>query len=158
MEEIDSEELIGALEMIMGKFQEDIGPFAVQLAQQLTNKYLALVTDDNSGDREAQEEKDKAATGCFTAIRRILEACNKDKLKIGAILPIVYPILLHSLTPDGLDCIDQGIDCINIFLYYACSKETRVPLELWKLLPQIMLVTACNEDDSGCGIAFEILG
>ena len=33
MEEIDSEELIGALEVIMEKYQEDIGPFAVQLAQ-----------------------------------------------------------------------------------------------------------------------------
>ena len=32
MEEIDSEELIGALEMIMEKYSEDIGPFAVQLA------------------------------------------------------------------------------------------------------------------------------
>ena len=39
MEEIDSEELIGALEVIMEKYQEDIGPFATQLAQKLTNKY-----------------------------------------------------------------------------------------------------------------------
>jgi len=33
MEQIDSEELIAALEVIMEKYQEDIGPFAVQLAQ-----------------------------------------------------------------------------------------------------------------------------
>jgi hypothetical protein len=32
MNEIDSEELIGALEIIMEKFQDDIGPFANQLA------------------------------------------------------------------------------------------------------------------------------
>ena len=32
MNEIDSEELIGALEIIMEKFQDDIGPFATQLA------------------------------------------------------------------------------------------------------------------------------
>lgn len=99
-----------------------------------------------------------AAAGCVTAIRRILEACNKDKQQLGAILPIVYPILLHSLTPDGLDCIDEGIDCVNIFLYYACSTETRVPAELWKLVPQMMFVTAGNDDDIDGGFAFEMLG
>ncbi len=79
MEDIDSEELIGALEMIMEKYSEDIGPFAVQLAQQLTNKYQALVTEENGDDDDAEEEKALAAAGCVTAIRRILEACNKDK-------------------------------------------------------------------------------
>ena len=29
MEEIDSEELISALEIIMQKYQDDIGPFAI---------------------------------------------------------------------------------------------------------------------------------
>jgi len=33
MEEIDSEELISALEEIVEKFSEDIGPFAIKLAQ-----------------------------------------------------------------------------------------------------------------------------
>lgn len=42
---------------------------------------------------------------------------------------------MHSLTPDGLDCIDDGLDCINIFIYYACTLETRVPAELWTMLP-----------------------
>ena len=39
MDEIDSEELIGALEQIMEVFADDIGPFAVQLSQQLASKY-----------------------------------------------------------------------------------------------------------------------
>ena len=80
MEEIDSEELIAALEVIMEKYQEDIGPFAVQLAQQLTNKYHALVTEDHGdNDDDGEEERALAATGCVTAIRRIVEAINKDK-------------------------------------------------------------------------------
>lgn len=43
MEMIDSEELIGALEEIMEQYSEEIGPFAVQITQQLTNKYQSLV-------------------------------------------------------------------------------------------------------------------
>ena len=125
----------------------------------MTNKYRALVTDDNGGDdADADEEKALAAAGCVTAIRRILEACNKDKIGLRQILPIIYPILLHSLTPDGLDCIDEGLDCINIFVYYACDRESRVPAELWKLLPQMIYITAGNDNDVDGGFAFEMLG
>ena len=60
------------------------------------------------------------------------------------ILPIVYPIMVHSLTPDGLEAIEEGLDCINIFIYYGCDKTTRVPIELWKLLPQMIYVAAGN--------------
>jgi len=134
MEQIDSDDLIGALETIMEIFSEDIGPYAVQLAQQLANKYHALVTDDNDDEDEA-EERLLAAAGCVTAIRRIVEAINKDKVGLAQILPIIYPILMHSLTPDGLDAIDEGLDVINIFVYYACDRTTGVHPNLWKLLP-----------------------
>lgn len=107
----------------------------MQLATQLTSKYQSLVSEDNGEDDDGVEERLLAAAGCITAIRRILEALNKDKVQLGLVLPIIYPLLVHSLTPDGLDAIDEGLDCINIFVYYACDAEHRVPNELWKLLP-----------------------
>mmetsp|Transcript_42364 Transcript_42364/g.55849 ORF Transcript_42364/g.55849 Transcript_42364/m.55849 type:complete len:774 (-) Transcript_42364:479-2800(-) len=157
MESIDSEELIGALEEIVEKFSEDIGPFAVQLCQQLAAKYQAMVTEDNGDDDDGEEERALAAAGCVTAMRRIIEAINKDKAGLASILPIIYPILMHCLTPDGLDSIDDGLDCTNIFIYYACDRESRVPVELWKLLPQMMYITGGNDDDVDGGFAFEQL-
>lgn len=65
--------------------------------------------------------------------------------------------MMHSLTPDGLDSIDDGLDCINIFIYYACDRETRVPAELWKLLPQLMFITGGTDDDVDGGFAQEQL-
>jgi len=47
---------------------------------------------------------------------------------MAAILPIIYPILMHSLTTDGLDAIDDGLDCINVFVYYGCDKQIGVPV------------------------------
>ena len=91
-------------------------------------------------------------------MRRIIEAINKDKDGLRAILPIIYPILMHSLTPDGLDAIEEGLDCINIFIYYACDRTTRIPAELWKLLPQMMYIVAGKQDDVDGGFAFEFLG
>lgn len=72
-------------------------------------------------------------------------------------LPIIYPILMHSLTPEGLDAIDDGLDCINIFVYYACDNQSRVPNELWKLLPQMLYIVAGNPDDVDGGFAHEYL-
>lgn len=115
------------------------------------------MTEDNGDDEDADEEKALAAAGCVQAIRRILEALNKDKEGMRAVFPIVYPILMHSLTPDGLDAIEDGMDCVNIFLYYACDRETRAPIELWKLLPQMMYIVAGAENDVDGGFAHEYL-
>ena len=38
-----------------------------------------MTEDQGNVDDEAEEEKALAAAGCVTAIRRILEAINKDK-------------------------------------------------------------------------------
>ena len=82
---------------------------------------MALVQDDNDDDDEDVQERELAAAGCVTAIRRIIEALNKDKAGLRQLLPIIYPILIHSMTPDGLEAIEDGLDCINIFIYYACD-------------------------------------
>ena len=114
---------MSALEGIVEGYSEEIGPFAVQLSQQLVNKYHSLTaeTEGVNADEhsDGEEEKMLAAAACVTAIRRIVDACNKDKNGLRQILPIIYPILQHSLTEDGLDVIDEGLDCINILIYHA---------------------------------------
>ena len=64
---------------------------------------------------------------------------------------------MHSLTPDGLDVLEDGLDCIITFIYHACDRNTRVPGELWKLLPQMMFIAAGNEGDVDGGFGFEHL-
>ena len=93
----------------------------------MTTKYKALVADDGNDNDDDAEEKALAAAGCVTAMRRIIEAINKDKQGLQNILPIIYPILMHSLTPDGLDAIEEGLDCINIMIYYAFDKSMPIP-------------------------------
>ena len=91
--------------------------------------------EETGGEADGEEEKYLAAAGCITAIRRILEAINKDKQGLAQVLPIIYPILIHSLSEDGIDCLEEGLDIINIFLYYACDRETGIAAELWKFVP-----------------------
>jgi hypothetical protein len=71
MTEIESEELMNALEEIVGFYKDDIEPFALQLAEQLVSSYQRLVAvnaDEDDG------ESALAAVGCVTAIRRIIDS------------------------------------------------------------------------------------
>jgi hypothetical protein len=116
MSEIDSEELVRALEEIVGHFKDDIAPYALQLTEQLVNSYQRLITVNVEED---DGESALAAVGCVEAVRRVLDSCQNNKELLHQLENIIYPILMHSLTPDGLDAIEDGLDCIALILYHG---------------------------------------
>jgi hypothetical protein len=50
MNEIESEELVNALEEIVSLYKDDIGPFAIQLTEQLVASYQRLVQTNPEDD------------------------------------------------------------------------------------------------------------
>lgn len=73
--EIDSEKLVAALEAIMARYKDDMGPYAIQIASQLVTQYQRLIQVDVDED---DGESALAAVGCVTAIRRLLDSVNKE--------------------------------------------------------------------------------
>ena len=154
MNDIDSEELIGALEEIMTIFKDDMGPFALQISTQLVEQYKRLIqTDVEEDDGEAA----LAALGCVTAIVRVLHSIEKNPPLIRQVEAIIFPILMHSLTPDGLDAIEDGIDIINTIVYHGTTAEMPISADLWKLFPQLLHITVGNDNDEEGGYGFEYL-
>ena len=154
MTEIESEELVSALEELVAFYHEDIEPFALQLAQQLVESYKRLVkvnADDDDG------ESALAAVGCVTAIRRIIDSVQKNTELIAKIEEVVYPVLLHSLTPDGLDSIEDSLDCIAMILYHG--KQGAISASIWKLFAQLLYVVCGEEgeEEHGGGYGFEYI-
>ena len=46
---------------------------------------------------------------------------------------MIFPIMMHGLTPDGLDAIEDALDCIAIIIHngpYGKMHE-----DMWKLFP-----------------------
>jgi hypothetical protein len=115
MDEVDNEELVGALEEIVDIFSEDIAPFAEGLCLELMKAYQRMVTTDVDED---DGETALAAMGCVTAIRRILNSAQDNKELLSKLEQTIFPIILFSITPDGLDSIEDGLDCATILLYY----------------------------------------
>lgn len=148
--EIDSEKLVAALEAIMARYKDDMGPYAVQIASQLVTQYQRLIQVDVDED---DGESALAAVGCVTAIRRLLDSVNKEPNMLLQLQSVIYPILMHGLTPDGLDAIEDGLDCIAIILYYG----NQVNSDMWRLLPQMLYIVAGKDDDVDGGFGNEYL-
>jgi len=116
-----------------------------------------------------QEDEDDgesilAAVASFTSMRRILDAVQTDLTVLRTVESIIYPCLLHSLTADGLDSIEEGIDCITLILYHGYKRpegaqvagpQTGISEAMWKLYPQLLYVCAGADGDQDGGFGFE---
>jgi hypothetical protein len=72
-----------------------------------------------------------AAQGCVVTIRRILDSVSKNQDLLAKLEEIIIPMLMFTLTPDGLDSIEDSLDCIALLLYHGRSVSQR----MWKLFP-----------------------
>jgi len=65
---------------------------------------------------------------------------------------------MHGLTPDGLDTIEDGLDCIALLIYHSCENGSgQVSQEMWKLFPQMLYIVGGKDGDVDGGFAFEYL-
>jgi hypothetical protein len=153
MNEFDNEELVAAFENIMTIFEDEIRPYAVGICQHLRTMYQRCIAADQAGGDDWGESI-LAACGAVTSIRRILDACQDDVALLRQIENIIYPVLLHSLTPDGLDAIEEGIDCITLLLYHG-YKSPPLSNDMWKLYPQLLYVVAGGDKENQGGFGLE---
>lgn len=151
MNEFDNEELVAAFENIMTIFSAEIQPYAADICKHLKQQYVRLIGQDIGED---DGESILAAIASITSIRRIIDAIQNDIPLLTQVEHIVYPVLLHTLTADGLDSIEEGIDCITLFLYHG-YKNRPISAEMWKLYPQLLYVCAGSDGDKEGGFGFE---
>lgn len=123
----------------MTVFQDDIAPYTVQLATNLTSQYQRLIQVTFEED---DGESTLAAVGCVSAICRIVEAAKNDPANLQQLQQIVYPILMHGLTPEGMDVTEDCLQCLNMLVYYGTPKGYSIAPAMWKLLPQLMYMVA----------------
>lgn len=88
-------------------------------------------------------------------IRRILDSIAKNQELLLKIEEIIMPVLMYSLTPDGLDSIEDALDCIAMILYHGPTG--RVSARLWKIFPQLLYLVCGDEKDPDGGYGFEYI-
>ena len=62
-----------------------------------------------------------------------MHSVQDNKEVLSKIENVIYPLMLHGLTPDGLDSIEDVLDCIALVLYHG--PERGISKNMWKLYP-----------------------
>ena len=72
MDDIDFEDLVGALRKIVVVYQDEIAPFAVSLCHKLSEAYVRCMNQKGKDIEDIDNEISLTADGLITAIRRVL--------------------------------------------------------------------------------------
>ena len=88
-------------------------------------------------------------------IRRIIDSVSKNIEIIQKIEEIVIPVLMYSITPDGMDSIEDALDCITMILYHG--NNGAITQRMWRLLPMLLAMVTGDEKDPDGGYGFEFI-
>ena len=122
IDDIDYDELITSLKTIVEYFEDEIGPYALELCSKLGEAYMRLSemkkTVEGSGQLDLDQETSLTAEGLMTAIRRILNS-------ISGRYPELYPQLeevlqqpiLTTLNDYATESTDEGLTCLCELVY-----------------------------------------
>ena len=133
--EFENDTLIGSLKGIFELYSEVIGPYALDLAKNLSELFFkcldkekkAQEADDDTSEKEKEVmDSGFACQGCLVAIEEILHS-NIDKTILPAFFEIVQPIFEYTFSEEGLDFMSESASILNMFVY---SFET-IPDGMW---------------------------
>ena len=114
--EIDSEDVVEALESIISAFPKEIVPFALELTQHLANAFIRMIEKDINED---EGESAMAAVSTLNTIGKIIDVLEDrpdDLLRISFIL---NPAFEYCLSERGSDYFEETLSLLTCLLYYV---------------------------------------
>uniref|UniRef100_A0A383WBL3 Importin N-terminal domain-containing protein n=1 Tax=Tetradesmus obliquus TaxID=3088 RepID=A0A383WBL3_TETOB len=133
MNEVENEELVFTLEVLVDKFGDEIAPFAVNLARNLTAafwKYSGMA--DGEDGEEEDDQAAVAAYGCLKALNTLLDGVAEMKHLLPVLEEVLYPVMAKCLSSDGQDVLEDVLELLAYFTYFG-----ELSPRLWGLWPQL---------------------
>ena len=150
MNEIESEDLVSALEEVVSIFSAEIEPFAVELWEKLVMSYWRMMQAEEE-DEDDFGENGLGAMSCITTIRKIFDSVKTKPELLKSLEQMCFKLFLNCTTPDGLESIDDMMACEIMMMYHW----DLVSEELWSLLPHLVKIVIGGEDETEGGYGFE---
>lgn len=116
MNEIDSEELVDALEDIVGKFSFEMMPYALDLTEHLVLNFMRLSCKDS---KEDDGESTMAAISILNTISKIIDVLEERPDDLVKISFLLIPILDYCLSLTGKDYFEEALHALTFLLYFA---------------------------------------
>ncbi|KYQ94245.1 hypothetical protein DLAC_04540 [Tieghemostelium lacteum] len=136
--ESESDELILTIESIINKFKEEVAPYALDLAQKLTESFIQLA--------EAEKEDPESGVGsqeCLKVLMVLLKAMRNIPRIFNQLETIIMPVLKLLITEDHFFYLEDALIVLTYLTYYP-KKISELS---WQMFPQMMHVfDACACD------------
>ena len=123
IDDIDYDKLIESLKVIVEVFEEEIGPYAIQLCSKLGEAFLRLneaqkVNCGGGAELDVDAQTSLTADGLITAIRRILTSISGKYPQLYPQLEEILeqPIIATLTDPQGTS-VEEGLSCLSELLY-----------------------------------------
>merc|ERR1712137_145120 len=123
--EMDSDDLINALEFIIFKFQDHIQPHAVELVRNIWQSFLRII------NQEEAEDTGLAALECLRAILVILTTIQENQDLYPQVEPLILPSLRSIINQGNMEYFE---DFSRILSCFACYGPSISPA-LWEFVP-----------------------
>ncbi|XP_018682806.2 importin beta-like SAD2 isoform X1 [Musa acuminata AAA Group] len=133
MNEVENEDLVITVESIVGKFAEEMAPYAFSLCQNLAAAFWKCF-NISERNHEADNSGALVAVSCLRGINIILESiCCLPNLFVQ-IEPVLLPIMQRMLTIDGQDVFGEVLEIVS----YITMFSPTISLGMWSLWPLIL--------------------
>lgn len=134
MNEVDNEDLVFTLECIVEKFQDDIGPYALDLAKNLVLAFWKYSGAGEDDDDDADEDQTAiAAYGCIKALSTLLDSISNLHHLFPPLEEILFPLMQKLISTEGQDVFEDVLELLAYFTYFPPTVSDR----LWSLWPQL---------------------
>lgn len=115
MNEIDSEELIEALENIVSQFSTEIIPFAIELIEHLVNSFLRLI---EKGDGE-EYDNSIAGSSVLSTLYKIIDVLEDRAQDLVKASILLKPIFDYCFTFKGAEYFEDALHILSCLLYFT---------------------------------------
>eukprot|EP00011_Vannellida_sp_DIVA3-517-6-12_P000288 CAMPEP_0114624856 /NCGR_PEP_ID=MMETSP0168-20121206/10976_1 /TAXON_ID=95228 ORGANISM="Vannella sp., Strain DIVA3 517/6/12" /NCGR_SAMPLE_ID=MMETSP0168 /ASSEMBLY_ACC=CAM_ASM_000044 /LENGTH=1044 /DNA_ID=CAMNT_0001836131 /DNA_START=81 /DNA_END=3215 /DNA_ORIENTATION=+ len=126
MQKVDNDELIGALETVVEKFEDHIPPYAATVCQRLVVAFVRV-----SDQSDTNETAALVGLECLKAIQTVLVSIRKNSEAFLPVTQVLLPMIVRSLAPQYLEYFEDILK-VTTFLTYFCENP---PQDLWQLIP-----------------------
>ncbi|CAG9311508.1 unnamed protein product [Blepharisma stoltei] len=116
MSEIDSEDVVDALEEIVGRFSTEIIPYALEFTQHLIATFFRMSSNEGAQD---EGESAMAAVSILNTIAKLVDSFEERPQDLLNMSYLLVPVFDYCLNEKGCEFFEEAVHLLTSLLYYA---------------------------------------